>query len=49
MNSAAEQIKTIADDGGYFIAAGRDIMLKKHADMRAMRAEFIRYGDLIRK
>ena len=49
MNSALLQIKTITDDGDYFIAASLDIMLKKHADMRAMRAEFIRYGDLIRK
>jgi len=49
MNSALLQIKAITDDGGYFIAASLDIMLKKHADTMAMHAEFICERYLIRK
>ena len=41
MNSALLQIKAITDEGGYFIAASLDIMLKKHADMRAARRVYL--------
>ena len=41
MNSALLKIKTITDDGDYFIAASLDIMLKKHADMRAARRVYL--------
>ena len=41
MNSALLQIKTITDDGDYFIAASLDIMLKKHADIRPARRVYL--------